>query len=258
MLDIRSINANELSELAATYKKNGFATIEDLFSNKIISEIKLAIELVKNKDVELYEDRSGNLRRMENFTFKHKIFKFVNEKLKEILFKITSFEQTLFKDKVNFKPSKGEGFYPHFDGIFQFKTNSGDVKNGWYEYASDFNNCLICLDAFTSKNGTLEISRSHNEDFNSLLNKTKCNGSPDIKDELLSELEFQPVLANAGSVLIFKHTCPHKSSPNHSERDRGSLYLTYNNLKDGHFYDQYFSDKKGSLNINKSLQGDQI
>lgn len=255
---IKPLNKNDFYELSEAYKKNGFTIIEDFLSQKSISKIKEAIQLVKNKQVDLYEDRSGNLRRMENFTFKHETFKIVNKIIMKILLQITSFEQTLFKDKVNFKPSNGEGFYPHFDGIFQFKTKNGELKNGWYEYASEFNNCLICLDSFTLENGTLEISKSHNEDFKTLLNKTKCDGTPDIKDDLLNHLEFQPILANAGSVVFFKHTCPHKSSPNYSKNDRGSLYLSYNNLKDGTFYDQYFSDKKGSINKNKSLKGDQI
>ena len=252
------LDETKLSSLKEEYFNKGFVLINDFFSEKSIFEIKQAIEIVQNQEVELYKDRSGNLRRMENFTFKHKTFKFVNEEMKELLFKITSSKQKLFKDKVNFKPPKGEGFYPHFDGIFQFNTSRGEIKNGWYEYATDFNNCLICLDEFTLENGILEISKSHNESFNSLLEKTKCDGSPNIKDEIVSQLEFEKILANPGSVVIFKHTCPHRSSPNYSTSDRGSLYLTYNNLKDGIFYEKYFSDKKDSLNSNKSLKGDQI
>jgi len=254
----RFLNETDISQFSEAYKKFGYVIIKDFFSFKNVSEIKKAIQVVKNEDVELYEDRSGNLRRMENFTFKHEVFKFVNEEIMKILFELTKLEQTIFKDKINVKLPKGEGFYPHFDGVFQFKTSSGEVKNGWYEYASDFNNCLICLDQFNLENGTLEISRSYNEDFSSLLKKTKLDGSPDIKNDLLSYLDFKPILADAGSLVIFKNTCPHKSSPNYSNSDRGSLYLTYNNLRDGIFYDQYFIDKKKSINPNKSLQGELI
>ena len=257
--DTRLLSESDISQFSEAYKKFGFVIIEDFFSFKIVSEIKNAIQVVKKReDVELYEDRSGNLRRMEHFTFKHEVFKFVNEKLMQILFKLTTLEQTIFKDKVNFKPSKGEGFYPHFDGVFQFKTANGEVRNGWYEYASDFNNCLVCLDQFNLENGTLEISHSHDEDYDSLLKKTKLDGSPDINDDQLKQLDFQPILADAGSLVVFKHSCPHKSSPNYSNTDRGSLYLTYNNLRDGVFYNQYFIDKRKSMNPNKSLQGDQI
>ena len=259
IIESRLLNETDISQFSEAYKRFGYVIIEDFFSLKTVSEIKKAIQVVKEEgDVDLYVDRSGNLRRMEHFTFKHEVFKLVNEELIKILFKLTTLEQIIFKDKVNFKPPKGEGFYPHFDGVFQYKTDSGEVKNGWYEYASVFNNCLICLDQFNLDNGTLEISHSHNEDFSLLLEKTKLDGSPNIRNDQLSHLDFQPILADAGSLIVFKHTCPHKSSPNYSNSDRGSLYLTYNNLIDGAFYEQYFIDKKKSINPNKSLQGDQI
>jgi hypothetical protein len=41
---------------------------------------------------------------------------------------------------------------------------------------------------------------------------------------------------------ILKNNCPHRSSPNFTSNDRSSLYLTYNNSKDGNFYEEYFQD----------------
>ena len=40
--------------------------------------------------------------------------------------KLILFEKkfTIFKDKYNAKPPKGEGFYAHYDGIFYFKNNN--------------------------------------------------------------------------------------------------------------------------------------
>ncbi len=256
---IDTFKKNICSKAVNFYNQNGYLVIENFFSTKTTSKIKIAIDEIKgDKSIELYYDKSGLIRRMENFTYKHKTFKFVDEKIKNLLLKLTSFEQSLFKDKVNFKPPKGEGFFAHYDGIFQFRTPEGKIKNGWYEYTSDFTNCLICLDNFTIENGTLEISKSHNEDFKTLLKNTKNNGTPNIKDELILQLKFNPIVANSGSVVIFKHTCPHRSSPNYSKNDRGSLYLTYNKLKNGNFYKKYFLDKKKSKNPFKALQGEQI
>ena len=62
----------------------------------------------------------------------------------------------LFKDKINLKPPSGKGFKHHRDGIFKF-TKDDKVLNGWYSYADDFYNFLICLDDFTLDNGTLQI-----------------------------------------------------------------------------------------------------
>ena len=47
---------------------------------------------------------------------------------------------TLFKDKYNVKPPKGEGFYAHYDGIYIWKDENGVNRNGWYEYSEEFFN----------------------------------------------------------------------------------------------------------------------
>lgn len=237
--------------------QNGYVVFEKYFSNEDITQINNAIEEVKSlPDIDVYKDRSGNLRRIEHFTYRHDVLKRVDEKLKALLLDVTSTEQALFKDKINFKPPGGEGFYAHYDGIFQFQKKDGVTRNGWYEYASDFNNALIVLDSFTDVNGALEISRIRRGDFETLLADTKCNGTPDIKDDLTVDLEFRPLYCPRGSVVLFKHNCPHRSGPNYSASDRRSLYLTYNNLSDGAFYDAYFLDKTGSTNQNKALTGD--
>ena len=192
---------------------------------------------------DLYYDRSGLLRRMENFIFKNDFME-INRKIEKLLYKLTRGKQIIFKDKVNFKPAKGEGFFPHYDGVFQFKKINGEIKNGWYEYASDFTNVLICLDEFTLENGTLEISKFHQGDFETLLKNTKQKGSPDLRDDLVAQLDFYPILAKSGSVVIFKHSCPHRSSANYSSSERGSLYLTYNNSECGNFYKNISKIKK--------------
>ena len=240
------------------FKENGFIVIENFISLAEINIIKNKVEGLKNHiKVDIYNDRNGNLRRMENFVKKDKLFVDLNEKIKNLLLSITLKEQALFKDKVNFKPPKGEGFYPHYDGIFQFTKSDGVTRNGWYEYAEDFNNVLLPLDDFTTQNGALEIAKKRNGNFASLLDDTKRDGTPDIKESLVNELEFFPIYCTKGSVLIFKHNCPHQSKVNKSPLDRISLYLTYTNLEDGDFYERYFNDKHSSLNPYKALKGQQ-
>ena len=43
------------------------------------------------------------------------------------MIKIFNDKFVIFKDKYNAKPPGGDGFYPHFDGIFKF-TNSKNKK----------------------------------------------------------------------------------------------------------------------------------
>lgn len=252
-------NVLDLPVAKKFFSNKGFVGLDRYFLENEVNEIKKAVAEVKSIDgVDLYLDRSNLMRRMENFIFKNNLLVKVNSQIVDLLSKLTSKDQNLFKDKVNFKPPNGEGFNAHYDGIFQFKTKEGILKNGWYEYASEFNTVLICLDDFTTENGTLEISMSHPGNFNSLLRNTKGNGSPDLKDNLVKDLNFYPVLAKAGSLIIFKHNCPHRSFPNFTSNDRSSLYLTYNNSKDGNFYEEYFQDKKNSTNTNKALLGEQV
>ncbi|CAO6130703.1 Phytanoyl-CoA dioxygenase [Candidatus Pelagibacterales bacterium] len=240
------------------YATKGFFTVPNFFSSKITDEIKKAVkEISYHPDVKKYNDRSGALRRIEYFTFKNHLFKKINEQLKKLITDVTSKEQTLFKDKINFKPPFGEGFYAHYDGVFQFKTANGIIKNGWYEYAEDFNNVLLALDDFTHENGPLEIANASQGNFETLIKNTKGDGTPDIKEEFAREIIFIPMHVSKGSLVVFKHSCPHRSSPNRSSSERGSLYLTYNNLVDGDFYEQYFLDKHQSTNAHKSLLGEQ-
>ena len=57
---------------------------------------------------------------MERFTFSSDIMISLNEKIIKFLKLELGNDYLLFKDKVNFKPSGGEGFYAHYDGIFEF------------------------------------------------------------------------------------------------------------------------------------------
>ena len=237
-------------------KNNGFTMLESALTDENISDLKLAIkECSVREDVEQYKDRNGLLRRMENFTFKNIVLKNLNKKIRELLFNLTSEAQVLFKDKVNFKPPNGEGFFAHYDGVFQFVTAEGKVKNGWYEYGNFFYNVLITLDDFTYANGPLEVSKSHIGNFDELLKNTNCDGSPNLKSQVEHECDFTSMICNAGSIIIFKHTCPHRSAVNKSAKERGSLYLTYMPSDNEEIYKQYFIDKARSQNKDKSLTG---
>jgi ectoine hydroxylase-related dioxygenase (phytanoyl-CoA dioxygenase family) len=250
------IEKSRIHKAKEDFCNNGFALLNSILSKEIISDLKSAInDCSSSKDCDHYKDRNGLLRRMENFTFKNMVFEELNEKVRELLFNLTDEKQVLFKDKVNFKPPKGEGFFAHYDGVFQFITSDDKTKNGWYEYGNDFNNVLITLDDFTDDNGPLEVAKHHSGNFDELLRKTTCDGSPNLKTEVEAECHFTPLTCRAGSIIIFKNTCPHRSSANNSEKERGSLYLTYTPSEDVKIYEKYFADKAGSKNKDKSLTG---
>ena len=194
---------------------------------------------------------------MEHFHNYTSLLKEINIKILHFLNKIFGQKFYLFKDKCNFKPSGGEGFYAHYDGIFQWVDKNGKTREGWHDYAGEFINILILLDDFRDNNGPLEIAKIHRGNFAKLLKNTKQNGTPDIKENLVKKIKFEKMKCSAGSIVVFSSNCPHRSSKNRSKFKRGSLYYTYNPKKFGNNYMQYFEDKSSSQNTqSKSLSGE--
>lgn len=253
---LESINKIRLTKAKEEYENNGFTLLDSILSTEQLRKISVAIkDLSTSNNIDLYKDRSGLVRRMENFTYKNNVLEELNEGVRELLRYLTNEVQVLFKDKVNFKPPKGEGFFAHYDGVFQFKNSDGDIRNGWYEYANDYNNILITLDEFTNENGPLEVANSHVGNFDQLLKNTTCDGTPNLKTEVEDRCNFTPMICGAGSIIIFKHSCPHRSSVNNSQKERGSLYWTYTPSDNEKIYEQYYKDKADSQNKNKALTG---
>lgn len=239
------------------FNDKGYLILESFFSELQLEGVNESIaHLEQSSAVDLYKDRQGKLRRMENFTFRAPELAALNQAISDLLLGITGEKWILFKDKVNFKPPGGEGFYPHYDGVFQFSKSDGIIKNGWYEYADEFINVLIALDDFTIENGALFVAEKHRGSFSELIQNTKLDGTPDLTDDVIKKCDFFPALVRRGGLVLFVNTCPHKSEPNLSKSSRGSLYWTYNRESVGNVYDVYFADKRLSTNKLKSLSGD--
>ena len=245
-----------MEHLRKKLNSKGYLILDQYFPEADLNGFDPALEkVVSSNDVEIYNDRSGNLRRLEQFTKKSSFFSELDERVRELLKDMTGSEYCLFKDKINFKPPGGEGFHAHYDGVFRF-DDGGIMRDGWYEYSDTFLNVLIAIDDFTIENGALEVARIHKGSFEELLQNTKQDGSPDLLDDVVAKCEFIPVLVKRGGVVIFSNLCPHQSAPNKSSSPRGSIYLTYNEKSDGDNYEQYFKDKKKSSNPFKALTGE--
>ena len=217
------------------------------FALKVVEEINEAKNTVK------YFDNNNNLRRVEKLYDKGPNLILLNKKILIILNDILGEEFTIFKDKFNSKPPGGEGFFAHYDGIFQFLDQNSIKKNGWYEYGDYFINVLVALDKCDKKNGTIEISESHLGNFNDLLRNTKMDGTPALNEEIEKKIKFKTINLDIGDMVFFLHTCPHRSKKNNSNKSRKIIYYTYNLNKFGSKYDLYFEDKKKSKNSSKAL-----
>lgn len=248
------------NSLKAELNSPGWFVLESVYTPEETDLVLASIYQAMEENVgHLYKDRAGRLRRMEYVAFYNDIMKNLNKRFQDILYEATGEQWSLFKDKVNFKPSGGEGFYAHYDGIFEFINPNGGRSNGWYEYTNCFISSLLLLDDFTEINGAMELSDKHDEDWDTLYGRTKQNGTPDIREDLIDSYDWTKIIAPKGSVLIFDHRVPHMSRMNKSESTRRTIYYTYNPVKAGDFYEKYFSDKYNSKNTNsKSLSGELI
>ena len=177
----------------------------------------------------------------------------MNEEISTILKNVFNESFLIFKDKFNAKPPGGEGFFAHYDGIFHFVNSNNEKKNGWYEYGDFFINALVAIDECNKKNGALELAKSHNGNFNDLLQNTKQNGTPALTQEIESKTTFNLINLDIGDMVIFSNTCPHRSKKNDSDKSRRIIYYTYSLEKNGSKYDKYFEDKENSKNESKAL-----
>ena len=132
----------------------------------------------------------------------------------------------LFKDKINFKESGGDGFKAH-----------QDVQAGWSDYASLHITMLLSIDDATPENGCLEIAAGRHKE--GLLGEMWKPMSDDVVD-------FVSCPTKSGDVIFFDSFVPHRSGPNLSPAGRRVLYVTYNRASEGDHRERYFADKRRS------------
>ena len=244
-----------MNNILEDYKKNGFVKIENVFDKSFISNI--IGELESLTDVDTYKDSNGKPRRIERVYDKGEYLKKLSLVVKQKLKDIFGYNLNIFKDKYNFKPPGGEGFFCHYDGVFYFYDSKNEKKRGWYEYADYFVNVAIPMDPCSERNATLEMSQIHNLPFEKLILNTKNDGTPDLLESVEKKLNFQILNLNVGDIAIFSNTTPHRSKKNNSSINRRILYYTYAPEKFGNNYEKYYLDKKNSKNkTSKSLSGE--
>ncbi len=237
------------------FDTNGFYKVKNFVTKE---EIKKIIKEINNvEDVDIYRDRNKKIRRIERIYDKGEYLNKINSRFINLLKENLDFKVFIFKDKFNLKPPNGEGFFAHYDGIFHFKDSKNNKRKGWYEYGNLFINVLLALDDCNQENGTIEIAKSHQNNFNELIKNTRDDGTPDLLETIEKKTKFEKIDLNAGDLVIFKNTCPHKSGKNLSDTNRRILYYTYLLEKFGNQYQNYFKDKKMSKNnTSKSLSGE--
>jgi ectoine hydroxylase-related dioxygenase (phytanoyl-CoA dioxygenase family) len=122
----------------------------------------------------------------------------------------------LFKDKINYKAPKGNGFQPHLDAPA-------------YDHISKIEHVTanFAIDEATPENGCLEVvSGSHRMDVD------LAEGGR-ISEAWTDSHQWIQVPLDVGDVLIFGSHLAHRSGPNNSSKPRASLYATFHGASDG-------------------------
>ena len=191
-----------LKKFKKTFDQKGYFIIKNIFSKNFIESLLLEIDVVK--DANYYYDNKNKLRRIEKLYDKGENLKKLNNLILKKLFDIFEKKFFIFKDKFNAKPPGGNGFFPHFDGIFEFSDDKNIIKKGWYEYGDFFVNTLIALDDCTKENGTIEIAKRYDKNnFDYLINFTKKNGTPELNSNSVKNITFEKIVLNKGDIVFF-------------------------------------------------------
>ena len=240
-----------ISNYKEQFDNNGYFVSKNFVDKKFITQI--INEIDKSKNTIKYLDSNDELRRIEKIYDKGENLLLLNKKISILLKEVFNEDFLIFKDKYNAKPPGGEGFFAHYDGIFNFINSNNQKKNGWYEYGDFFINALVAIDNCNKENGTIELAKFHKGGFQELLNNTKKDGTPALSNKIESITSFNLINLNVGDIVIFSNKCPHRSKKNYSNKNRRIIYYTYTLEKNGSKYEEYFRDKEGSKNSSKSL-----
>ncbi|MEE8334099.1 MAG: phytanoyl-CoA dioxygenase family protein [Alphaproteobacteria bacterium] len=135
-------------------------------------------------------------------------------------------DTVLFKEKINFKMPGGGGFEPHQDS-----------QAGWEDYAGNFVNVMVCIDAATVENGCIELAAGQNR-------RGLLRGMEPLTDDDIRDMKFIAYPTEPGDVAYFDAYTPHRSAPNPTNDPRRLYFATYNRASDGDQLEKYYADKR--------------
>jgi ectoine hydroxylase-related dioxygenase (phytanoyl-CoA dioxygenase family) len=152
-----------------------------------------------------------------------------------------------FKDKTNEKLPGGGGFGPHQDFV------------AYQHFGPRYNaTALITINAATQQNGCLQFAQNFPElianepDFV----KSIADGRPilnheeggenhgDLEEDIAKRVVWSVVETDPSDLVVFDSFIPHRSEPNMSETQRRAIFVTFNRLREGRWYDRYYAEKR--------------
>jgi ectoine hydroxylase-related dioxygenase (phytanoyl-CoA dioxygenase family) len=174
-------------------------------------------------------DGADLISRIENIAPFHAGFEELSTVLKHPVGQLLGEEATLFKEKINFKMSGGDGFKPHQDS-----------QAGWDAYADFFISALVSIDDATVENGCLQLVAGHHQ-------RGLFKSWRPLSEDDMAGMDFVHCPTKPGDVVLFDCFAPHASEPNMTGETRRVYYATYNRAADGYHMAQYYADKHKSF-----------
>jgi ectoine hydroxylase-related dioxygenase (phytanoyl-CoA dioxygenase family) len=229
------------NEQVESFRRDGYVLVRGLYSADEIRQISdwtdevAAYPEIPGKYMMYYESSQATgeriLCRVENFVPYHEGFSklITTRRMQQAVSELFGEPAVLFKDKINFKLPGGDGFKEH-----------QDVQAGWDEFASIHLTAMVAIDETNEQNGSLEmLPGQHNK---GLLGE---KWAP-LTDEDTGGLQYIAVHCQPGDAVFFDSFAPHRSAPNHTDKARRVLYITYNKASEGDSRVAYYEAKRKS------------
>lgn len=214
------------------YEKEGFVVVRGLFPEAEVAEAAREAEALLSRD-DLISTRNLRCRWQTNVVTGACQFETfdpvidlgpvcrrlaADPRLLAVLAGLYGDEACLFKDKLIFKPPGVKGYGLHQDWI------------AWPGFPRSFLTVLVPLDAADAANGCTVVYPGYH--------RRGCLSAEDgsyheLPAGLVDEARAVPLELRPGDVAVFGGFTPHRSAPNHSDRWRRQLYLSYNRRSDG-------------------------
>ena len=171
-------------------------------------------------------NRGAAITRAENLVPNHDGFRRLTAEgpLVELVGALFDEPAVLYKEKVNFKQPGGAGFAPHQDATA-------------YKFADDHVTVMLAIDDASLDNGCLEMAPGEHHDL------LATDGDGCIDPTVAETLDWRPIELEPGQLLAFSSRTPHRSAPNHSDRPRRALFMTFNRRSAGDHRAAYYADK---------------
>jgi len=263
------------SQQRAFFQKNGYLWVKNFFSPDQVSLLQFWADRV-NKEAqstlwlsqttgrplqEIAQDIPGSLiivpeasdpllvcRTEDMLTCYPDLLHFIEGTLTFYLGQIFDEPYVLFKDKLNFKWPGGGAFPPHQD--FPAYELFGPREHI---------TAMVFIDPATLENGCLQVAQNWKETFADapLLDPEELKagravlpyivggkGHGTIQAQYVEKINWLPLIASPGDLVLISSFIPHYSEPNHSDHPRRAMLFTHNRLSEGEHRKAYYHMKR--------------